>query len=552
MAEIAVGALIGQRYRVEHHVGEGGMGAVWVAEDDKLHRWVAVKLLGERCAASRGARERFEREAMALARLRSPHVVQVFDYGIDATAGPYMVMELLNGEDLYSWLKRNRPVPLAVVARIMLQAAKGLGAAHRAGIVHRDLKPANLYVVRDHEEQSIKVFDFGLAKGLDDVKPLRDRTGEGVLLGTPRYMSPEQAHGAKLVDHRSDLWSLGVIAYLAITGGLPFRGSGVGEVIAKIQKEPHKRPSEIVADLPAEVDAFFDRALAKDPEARFQSAQELAEALRRLAPDASTSAELLAEDPGDTAHERDHREPSEGAEGDTAGDFEVDSAADGASAHRRGRDESEAGSGVDDTELGEVPGPRASVEDVTPAAQRLPGILRDGSGSTLNDAPSSMRDGPPDDTLLDEPSSFELATTKIALIPEVAGHEARQRSRYWLGVGSVAAAALVAAMIAWPRATRGGAAPAGSASSAKFAESAPSDRVTLRPSASATASSSAAVKEAAAPATTVRSSIVSARGPAPPASAAPAPSAALGIAPPEPSASAAVSERGLELFDDRR
>ncbi len=274
MSEVGTGTLIAGRYRLEHQVGQGGMGSVWVAEDDKLRRWVAVKLLGAQCASSRNARERFEREATALAQLRSPHVVQVFDYGVAEVGGPFMVMELLNGQDLYAWIRRNRRAPLALVSKVIVQAARGLSAIHRAGIVHRDLKPSNLFVVNDHDENIIKIFDFGLAKGLSDITPLRDQTGEGVLLGTPRYMSPEQAHGAKCVDHRSDLWSLAVIAYLAITGRLPFRGTGVGEVITKIHTEKHIAPSKVIPGLSSAVDAFFDKALAKKPEDRLQDAQQ--------------------------------------------------------------------------------------------------------------------------------------------------------------------------------------------------------------------------------------------------------------------------------------
>ena len=302
MAEPTTGALIGGRYRLEHQVGEGGMGSVWVAEDDKLHRWVAVKLLGERCASSKSARERFEREAMAIARLRSPHVVQVFDYGTDEGQA-YMAMELLNGVDLLSWLKQHRGSSLGKVASIVLQVARALTAAHRAGIVHRDLKPANIFVVRDHEEETVKVFDFGLAKAFHSVRELEDRTGEGVLLGTPRYMSPEQAHGAREVDHRSDLWALSVIAYLALTGRLPFDGRGVGEVVTKIATEHPTPPSELARQLPTEVDAFFARAFAKHPDDRFQTAAELASAFQESLGDACLSIDLSPIEDGDTIAE---------------------------------------------------------------------------------------------------------------------------------------------------------------------------------------------------------------------------------------------------------
>ncbi len=305
MDEPTIGVLIAGRYRLEHQVGEGGMGSVWVAEDETLQRWVAVKLLGERSAGSRSARDRFEREATAIARLRSPHVVQVFDYGTEGDRA-YMVMELLHGQDLLVWLKANRPAPLRKVGAIIIQVARALRAAHRAGIVHRDLKPANIFVVRDHDQDVVKVFDFGLAKRARDasqLKELVDRTGEGVLLGTPRYMSPEQAHGAREVDHRGDLWSLGVIAYLAIVGRLPFDGDGVGEVITKISTETPRPPSAFLEDLPVTVDEFFERALAKEPADRFQSAQELIEAMDELLDSGRSSVELSIPEGGDTIND---------------------------------------------------------------------------------------------------------------------------------------------------------------------------------------------------------------------------------------------------------
>ncbi len=302
------GKLIAGRYRLEHQVGEGGMATVWVAEDEKLERWVALKLLGRNYLSSRSVRERFEREAMAIAKLRSPHVVQVYDHGRDTDEEGrevvYIAMELLSGQDLYSWLKGNRPVPLRQIARIIGEVARGLAAAHRAGIVHRDLKPANIFVVRDHDEQTVKVFDFGLARGFRDhsqLRELQDRTGEGVLLGTPRYMSPEQAHGARRVDHRADVWSLGVITYLAVTGRLPFEGTGVGEVVTKIATEIPTPPSELMSGVDAAMDHFFERALAKDPADRFQSAADLALAFDAVVDDnGRTSSDLIGAAEGDT------------------------------------------------------------------------------------------------------------------------------------------------------------------------------------------------------------------------------------------------------------
>ncbi|MEZ4441954.1 MAG: serine/threonine-protein kinase [Polyangiaceae bacterium] len=276
------GTVIAGRYRLERQLGEGGMGSVWAATDDKLRREVAIKLVTERIADSERALARFEREAMSVARLRSPYIAQVYDYGVE-DGSPYIIMELLHGEDLKATLARSGRMSLPETARVVVQIAKALHAAHASGTIHRDLKPANVFVTQEHGEEVCKVFDFGVAKALNDLADDGETTAEGVLLGTPRYMSPEQAHGAKQVDHRSDLWALGVIAYVCLTGRLPFVAAGTGHVLVKICTEDPPPPSSLVEGYGAEVDAFFQKALAKDPAARFQSAKELGTAFAELA-----------------------------------------------------------------------------------------------------------------------------------------------------------------------------------------------------------------------------------------------------------------------------
>jgi serine/threonine-protein kinase len=282
MLEPEAGRHIAGRYRLERQLGQGGMGSVWAAHDEKLRRHVAIKLVTERVAESEKALGRFEREAMSVARLRSPYIAQVYDYGVEAQS-PYIIMELLEGEDLKSLLDREMRLSLESTAKVVVQIAKALHAAHQAGIVHRDLKPANVFLAREGGEEVIKVFDFGVAKALNDLANDGDTTAEGVILGTPRFMSPEQAHGAKSVDHRTDLWSLGVIAYLCVTGRLPFLASGTGHLLVMICTEEPRRPSELALHLGPETDAFFARALAKEPDARFQTARELASAFAELA-----------------------------------------------------------------------------------------------------------------------------------------------------------------------------------------------------------------------------------------------------------------------------
>jgi serine/threonine protein kinase len=275
------GRRIGNRYELERCVGQGGMGAVWSARDRRLERSVAIKcLLGS--VMTEMALERFRREAMAIAKLRSSHIVEIYDYGAEG-GSPYIVMELLEGEDLRSHLARRGPMPLGEVAAIVVQIARALAVAHAAGIIHRDLKPANVFLCARYGETLVKVFDFGLAKALGADRADSQSTGEDAVLGTPRFMSPEQFERSGAVDHRTDLWSLGVVAYIALTGRDPFTGSALGEVIHAILRHPAPPPSRFVTDLSPEIDAFFQRALAKNPAERFGSADEQATAFARLA-----------------------------------------------------------------------------------------------------------------------------------------------------------------------------------------------------------------------------------------------------------------------------
>lgn len=258
------------------------MGSVWAALDTKLRREVAIKLVTERIAESERALARFEREAMAVARLRSPYIAQVYDYGVE-DGSPYIIMELLQGHDLKAKLTREGSLDIIETAKVVVQACKALHAAHNAGVVHRDLKPANIFLANEGGEEVAKVFDFGVAKALNDLADDTEETADGVLLGTPKYMSPEQAHGAKEVDHRTDLWAMAVIAYACLTGRLPFEGTGTGEILVKICTETPPMPSDLHEGVPLIVDEFFEKALAKDPTVRFQDAKSFAHAFAELA-----------------------------------------------------------------------------------------------------------------------------------------------------------------------------------------------------------------------------------------------------------------------------
>jgi serine/threonine-protein kinase len=257
------------------------MGSVWIARHLQLDIDVAVKFMTAEAAASANARMRFEREAKAAAKLKSAHIVQVFDYGVEDDV-LHIVMELLVGEDLATRLGRVGRLPLPAVAQILGQACKGLTLAHEAGVVHRDLKPANIFLARDGHDEVVKVLDFGIAKAPSETGSSHS-TRTGWLVGSPNYMSPEQIVDSKAVDWRSDIWALGVIAFECVTGREPFPGQEVGAILVSICSGPIPVPSAVAPDLGPEVDRFFRMALARPADERFQHALDFANALHALA-----------------------------------------------------------------------------------------------------------------------------------------------------------------------------------------------------------------------------------------------------------------------------
>jgi serine/threonine protein kinase len=273
--------LVAGKYKLTRLLGRGGMGAVWEGTHNSLGTRVAVKFIDAEYAESPEARSRFENEARAAAKLRSKHVVEVYDHGVSEDGRPFIVMEYLQGEPLDKRLDRVGRLPAKETAHMMLQVCRALMKAHAANIVHRDLKPENVFLVWDDEEgiDVAKVVDFGIAKFTDASMGSSSSTRTGSVLGTPYYMSPEQARGLRNVDYRSDLWSVAVIAYRCIVGTLPFEGEAVGDLLVKLCTAPIPVPSQIVADVPPGFDAWLAKALSREPAERFSSAAQLAESL---------------------------------------------------------------------------------------------------------------------------------------------------------------------------------------------------------------------------------------------------------------------------------
>jgi serine/threonine-protein kinase len=275
------GRVLAGRYKLESRLGEGGFGTIWRAEHLVLAAPVAVKLVDTDVVKDEEQVDRFLREARAAAALRSPHVVQIIDYGVDGEI-PFMVMELLEGETLAHRVRGKGKLTPTETGRILTHVGRAMAKAHAAGIVHRDLKPENVFLVQNEDEEIAKVLDFGVAKvETTNIAKEGARTRTGSLLGTPYYMSPEQAQGNKEVDHRSDLWSLAVIAFECLTGKRPFHSDGLGELVLQICAYPIPLPSE-VGPVPLGFDAWFKRATERDPKNRFQSAKDLTESLREV------------------------------------------------------------------------------------------------------------------------------------------------------------------------------------------------------------------------------------------------------------------------------
>ncbi len=285
------GLMITPNVRLTRPLNEGGMGSVWVAEHLALRTEVVVKFITGDLAKNPEAVARFEREAAAASQVKSPHVVQTFDHGLTADGMPYIVMELLEGEELGDYLDKHRRMPPKDVVSLVTQLGRALDKAHAKGIVHRDIKPNNIFLTGGEGGEGeffVKLLDFGIAKGAD-MPRIDSATRTGAVMGSPFYMSPEQIVGAKEIGPRSDLWAVGVVAFEALTGARPFEAETMGALAIQIHGGPLPKPTEKAPDLPASVDTWFEKACARDPADRFPSAKELADGLARALSEASSS-----------------------------------------------------------------------------------------------------------------------------------------------------------------------------------------------------------------------------------------------------------------------
>jgi serine/threonine protein kinase len=280
-ATIHEGEVLGDRYRVHHRLGKGGMGEVYLAEHIAIGRKVAIKTLNAHLQDKPEIAERFMQEARTSSLVRHTNIVDILDFGHTDRGAPYFVMEYLEGEDLKTVLKRERVLPWERARDIILQVCAALAAAHAQGVVHRDLKPDNIYLIRQGEQELVKVLDFGIAKISREAG--EEMTQTGVLLGTPEYMSPEQAQDQPL-DGRSDIYAMGVLMFRMFTGRLPFRAKAFMAVLAMHMQQPPPRPSEVDPTRPVSPrqEAVILRCLAKNPDERYQSADELAAAIREI------------------------------------------------------------------------------------------------------------------------------------------------------------------------------------------------------------------------------------------------------------------------------
>ena len=275
--QLQPGQILADKYRIIRQIGQGGMGAVFEGENIRIHRKVAIKTLHAAVAGKADILQRFEREAQAAGRIGSEHIVEVLDMGDLPDGSRFMVMEFLSGKTLGDRIIVNGKMPARELAIPLMQMLDGLGRAHAAGIIHRDLKPANVFLLNNKPGQPdfVKILDFGVSKFNVLNSEEMSMTRTGAVMGTPYYMSPEQAKGARSIDTRSDLYSVGVIIYEAVTGQVPFNAETFNELIFKIALEAPPPAESFVPNLDPAFAGIMRKAMAREPNERFQTAEEM-------------------------------------------------------------------------------------------------------------------------------------------------------------------------------------------------------------------------------------------------------------------------------------
>ena len=278
------GQLVAVRYKVLRKVGEGGMGAVYLAEHVTIQKKIALKVLLDEYAKKDNIKQRFLQEAKAAAKIGHENIVDIIDFGTTPHGSLFFAMEYLEGDDLSKVLQMAGCFHWERAKPVLLQVCRALEAAHNKGIIHRDMKPENIFLMeREGQRDFVKILDFGIAKvGLDHDQEGSRLTRTGMVFGTPHYMSPEQALGKK-PDNRVDVYSVGVIMYEMLTGQVPFNGETFMAILTQHIQDKPKQPRKIREDIPAEVEGILLKAMAKKPEERFQSMAEMAVAISRVA-----------------------------------------------------------------------------------------------------------------------------------------------------------------------------------------------------------------------------------------------------------------------------
>lgn len=295
--------LLDRKYRLKRLLGEGSFGLVWDARNIDTQKEVAVKSLRAEVVSDPAVLARFFWEATAAGRIHNPHVCDVLDLVKSSAHGPYIVLERLSGRSLEALiLEQGGRLPVELAVHLLRQALVGLEAVHRAGIVHRDVKPENIFLHDLGDDRVlVKLLDFGISKFSATSGGDKSRTAIDLFMGTPEYMSPEQAKGAAFVDPRTDLWAIGAILYRALAGRPPFTGPDVPSILATILHFPHLSLTEVAPEVPPELAAVVDRCLCKDRDQRYASCAELNAALE---PFEGSRYEPLAADLGHGRAER--------------------------------------------------------------------------------------------------------------------------------------------------------------------------------------------------------------------------------------------------------